>query len=451
MCLPLEHSYLGGRGPPKPRVMYGLRVSKAREIPLELRTAIYQIKLSFLGIERGVDSDGLAGLYWREDNLLRIIQKLWAAVVASLCISLSLGGDSTRRGESDGVPPFVLQVSGSQVFFSGGVPDKTQADLLANALLSARPDLQVKNAGIVFDSAADLPTAELLRSLLIEVVLSLHEGEVEIGEDFVLVGGLTDSIVTTSVIRIRLAPLLGDRVFIDQICQVPTADLPEVPILLSSGESRQPFAFDLDVRENESAQFTPPGLLLDKVRRLIDSTADMGLLQTGRPTTDDALQNVASIPVAVGAVGSPAGGQSVLPVPAVPLDPYVAFGSLLFVRNTASPQQGQRDQIAGIAASLNSLQWAEQAIELRVSVYRSGAPSFAKWLGERRRDELRQWLIAAGVAEGRIKAKLIEVTDGIDQGLAQVMVMRLPPVVAIPVAEETEQDQSGSEVAVESE
>ena len=79
-----------------------------------------------------------------------------------------------------------------------------------------------------------LPPFSDLRSLIAELGLSTHEGRLEFWPDHILIGGLTDSFVTLTALRIRLEPILGKRRFVNHICIVATDFLPKIEVSLTS-------------------------------------------------------------------------------------------------------------------------------------------------------------------------------------------------------------------------
>lgn len=344
--------------------------------------------------------------------------------------------------EASTLRPFLITFSKSKVRFSGTLDRKETADNLANAIISARPDLQPVNSGIDFHPDAAVPDLKFLKPLAIEVALSTHEGEIEVSDDRLLVGGLTDSIVAASVLRLRAKPLLGNRRLLEQLCLVPTEDLPDIPIVLSSGDTPAAFAFDLSMTTVEQSQFQAPGIILTKLLDLVEHTRDVGWLQTGTASPPETETNSVEMtdsnsqePPEPG-TAEMANERSPSPsdLPRATPDPFLDLGPILFVRNGFVLQSGQEARFANVIKQLNSTENRQTSVLVRAQIYRSGSADFASWLGDRRIYEVHRRLTSAGIPTERIRKETLQSQDEMDRGEVSILIPRGevdPPVSGV--------------------
>jgi len=343
-------------------------------------------------------------------------------------------------GSKAGAPaPFAIYFSEAKVTLSGPIDTKESADRLANAILEALPEIRIVNGGLVFDGKSALPDEKLFHSLVVEVALSTHEGEIECSEDQLLVGGLTDSVMIASVLKLRAAPIIGKRRYKDRLCQVPSEDLPEIPLVLSTGESRKAFSFDLSLVEAKREAFVVPGVLLEKMLGLIEGTADFAFLLGGQPavaadpaglaaTAGNPAEVVSAPAVAVPAqMTSPSASaaEPVAPLATQAVDPFEELGPVFFGRNSFLLQSGQDQNVSNVIEQLGAAPWIGKPVILRVTTYKAGSPGFSSWLGERRGAELVKQMTAAGVARDLITIQLAEAPEtAVDEGKVNVLLPR---------------------------
>lgn len=331
--------------------------------------------------------------------------------------------------------PFVVEFLKTKVAFSGTTDSKETADRIASEVLLARPDLDVVNTGLAFDPEVKLPNLKLMCHLIVEIALSTHEGVFEISDDSLTVGGLTDSVVTSSVLRLRAAPILGDRQFRQQVCLVPGKDLPEIPIMLSTGETRKAYSFDLELKQKKEVTFEPPGIILTKLLGLIEGTSNPDLfppvisapvvIEAPPPPEDLPEENPVAMPVLPERPPAPP-----------PPSPYQEFGPVVFARNSVVLQSGQLEMLKGLAPTFDAEPWQGREIIVRALVYQSGSKVYARWVGERRMAEAVRFLKEAGVPEGRIKPEAVEVAGKIDRGEVKILILKPDGYVSPPPEEE---------------
>lgn len=349
-----------------------------------------------------------------------------------LMFTLAIPGVTPEWSRSEAIAeirPFLITFSKNKVRFSGTLDRKETADQLASAIVSARPDLQPVNSGINFHPDASVPDLKFLKPLAIEVALSTHEGEIEVSDDLLLVGGLTDSVVAASVLRLRAKPLLGNRRFIEQLCLVPTEDLPDIPIVLSTGDTRAAFAFDLSMTTVDAPEFQAPGILLTKLLDLVEYTGDVGWLQTGKssPTGEKRVASKAVSPTSGSeekdmTESTPSGNPSEEGRTPPRPDPFLDLGPILFVRNGFVLQAGQESKFATVIKQLTSTEYKAATILVRARIYRSGSADFASWLGDRRIYEVHRRLTSAGIPTERIRKETLQSQDETDRGEVSILV-----------------------------
>ncbi len=119
------------------------------------------------------------------------------------------------------------------VMISGRVDTEATAEAIVKALRNARPDLTADRSALAIDPSVSLPDLSEFPSLLAELGLSTHEGRLELWPDRLVIGGLTDSLVTHSALRIRAKPLLEGRALHNRLCIVSTEDLPKLEVSLA--------------------------------------------------------------------------------------------------------------------------------------------------------------------------------------------------------------------------
>ena len=325
---------------------------------------------------------------------------------------------------------FSVVISGTKAAFSGTLESKAMVERLANVLIDARSDLEVINTGLEYDSDRKIPHPEMFESLLVEVALSTHEGELALSDEVLTVGGLTDSVVTLSVLRLRAEPFLKDgRRLRERLCLVPTEDLPAIPIILSTGETRDSFSFDLDLLKTDQVFFEPSGISLLKLGDLIHATKDVYWLETGKtggPPPPPAVEVAEAIgPETIDKPIEEPVVEAIIP------DPYHQVGVIRYGRNSYLYQVGEEGYFKTLAKQLNEKPYLEKSIQLHCMMYKSGSVAFSEWLVDKRKAKAIEKLVSLGVEKNRIQAEVVE-TDQDDIGEVKVRVLK-----------SMEQDQGG--------
>lgn len=343
--------------------------------------------------------------------------------------------------------PFAILFKRSKITFSGSIDAKETADSLAGTILDVRPDMNVVDAGMDFNDDVKLPDRKLLESLIVEIALSTDEGVFEISDDVLVVGGLTDSVVAESVIRLRARALLGKRRYQEQICLVPVEDLPDAPVLLSSGETRKAFTFEQKLEQKkQEASYETPGIMLTKIRSLIEGTADPSIypeITVQDPMLMSAVVEIPEplvVPAEIASQGMKEDTESEeIPPESGALSPYEEFGPILFARNSFVLQTGQREMIEELVPVLKAEPWVGHPIIVRSLIYSSGADAFSSWISEKRLAEAVRLLSIAGIHPNFLKAETAKTLDRIDKGEVKILITKPPGYVSPTDGEEEEE------------
>ncbi|MEQ1842175.1 MAG: hypothetical protein ABL994_17350, partial [Verrucomicrobiales bacterium] len=178
-----------------------------------------------------------------------------------LCPALVL---AVSAGMSDDGPLFSVRFSQKSITFTGKVDSTEATEALSAVVQSARPDLKISTEGLVVDPATPFPQLGDVKSLLAEIGLSTHEGVLEMWPDRIVIGGLTDSPVTQTALKIRVDPLLKNRSLINRVCIVGSDELPKIDISLASGNPGGLTA-EAVPPPTVGPAFEVPGILLEKL------------------------------------------------------------------------------------------------------------------------------------------------------------------------------------------
>ncbi len=343
-------------------------------------------------------------------------------------------------------PDLSIRFTGETIELSGRVESEETAQILALAASGARPDLQVVNEGLVVDPGATLPPISDLRSVIAELGLSTHDGRFEIWPDRILIGGLTDSVVTLTALRIRLMPILGKRRFINHICIVGTEYLPKIEVSLTTGGPGADLS-PIDLTPAREVAFEIPGLLVEKLFPTLLMLSDFDRLEgkTSAPTG-----TLRAMPLEVTSAEtdglSPAGPASgttspllagmvaVLPA-ATPVQQYETLPPVLFSRNSFLLQANQEAVFVELTRYLLSPDREGRAVVIEAVKPSGGSSAFNDYLGERRSAEVVRFLTERGVNAAVLKPGVIESLSPIDAGEVRVKI-EIPLLPAEPPAPE---------------
>ncbi len=340
----------------------------------------------------------------------------------------------------DSVPHLSVIFGEREVALSGTIDSEETGTEIANSIKAVRPDLSVANAGLTIDPEATIPDKRQILSILSELGLSTHEGRLEIREDSVLVGGLTDSLVTTTALNLKTEPILNGRNLINRVCIVATEDLPDITVKLASGETAKT-VLDFDIHPSAEEAFEAPGLPVEKLFPTLVMLSDFSRLES-RPQL--AAEPVDGEP-AEEPETSPARLILAQPIPE-PEPEIIEFESIRFSRNTFFLQANQQQIVTETAKRLQSPDIAELPIKLVAMKASSGSGAFNEYTSERRLAEASRLLKDLGVSEDRFVTKIRDSESTIDTGEVKVLV-ELP----LPEPEEEAESEEKPEVAVSEE
>lgn len=343
----------------------------------------------------------------------------WLTLVLSTASSLT-------SAES---PIFSVQFGYGEVAFAGRVDSGETGKSFVEVVKSARPDLRIVTDGLVVDPSTVLPNTADIRSLLGELGLSTHEGRFEIWPDRVLIGGLTDSLVTLTALKIRLEPILKGRRLISHICIVGTEDLPKIAVSLSGGE---PAAGNPGIiaRPREEKPFEVPGLLLEKLYPTLVMLSDFDRLEgkTSAPSMPLRAMPVEMTGAGAGGPVPPSPSLPPLVIAATPVPQFETLPSVRFSRNSFLLQANQAPVFDELAKYLLAPDRRGRLVVLESVKPSGGSSAFNDYLCERRGDEVKRFLAERGVDAGTLSARVIESSSPIDDGEVRLrMEIPLPP------------------------
>jgi outer membrane protein OmpA-like peptidoglycan-associated protein len=321
-----------------------------------------------------------------------------------------------------------------RVMISGRVDTEATAETIVKALHNARPDLAADRSGLVVDPSAPLPDLTEFPSLLAELGLSTHEGQLELWPDRLVIGGLTDSLVTQSALRIRAEPFLKGRILQNRLCIVGTEDLPKLEVSLAGANAAMPQAAPAVVPVAAPVgSFEMPGLSFAKLLAVMRLPGQIDRL-SGKATSPAAPMPAGGalraepLPATTPSNAADAPPAPTMPLTATPVQTFETLSSVLFSRNSFLLQANQQATIEGITKLL--LSPARRGAPVRIEAVKpsGGSTAFNEYLCERRAAEVARFLTDAGVAASLLRVKTIESSSPVDGGEVRLFVEILPPV-----------------------
>jgi hypothetical protein len=352
------------------------------------------------------------------------------AIALLACLSPVLAG--TLAAVPSGNPELSVRFGDSTIALAGRVDSEESAQNLAAAALGARPDLQVVNEGIIIDAKAELPPFSDLRSLIAELGLSTHEGRLEIWPDRVLIGGITDSVVTLTALRLRLEPIRGERRFINHICIVGTEYLPKIDVSLTSrapGADMPP----IDLTPAREEAFEVPGLLVEKLFPTLLMLSNFDRLEGKTPAPSGG--SLRAMPLEMTDAGT---GADTTATPATlltamlaatPVQQYETMPTVRFSRNSFLLQANQEPIFEELTRYLLSPDRQGRTVLVEAVKASGGSGAFNDYLCERRSSEVIRFLTERGVNAAVMKPGVIDSASPIDEGEVRVKIEipMLPP------------------------
>jgi hypothetical protein len=336
---------------------------------------------------------------------------------------------------ADDSPPLLSVIFGDrEVALQGTIDSEETATEIANEIKAVRPDLAITNAGLKIEPGAELPNKRHIISILVELGLSTHEGRLEIRDESILVGGLTDSLVTMTALNLRTEPILEGRKLINHVCLVHTDDLPDISVKLASGETAKA-VLDFDFHPTAEQVFEAPGLPVEKWFPAVVMLSDFNRLE------GKALLTATPVEETIKLIATPA-ELVMAPTPAESEPRFAKLESIRFSRNTFFLQANQQLVVAETAKRLQEGELADLPVVLEAVKVSGGSGAFNEYTCERRLTEARSILKELGVSEARFLTRIRESDSQIDTGEIRVLV-ELP----IPEPEPASDAESAADVA----
>ncbi len=344
-------------------------------------------------------------------------------------------------------PLFEVRFQKDGVSFAGTVNSEEDALALAEAVKAVRPDLKILNRGLKIDENAAVPSLSELKSLLAELGIATHEGRFSLYEDSLILGGMTDSRIAVTALRIRLESFLKGRTFVNRLCLVSKDDMPKLNVLLSSGETSGPL-LNFDVVPTAVESFEPPGLSLANLFPMMLTLSDLSRL-TGEPTLTTigerkpALQAVPLLSVrGIGGRKAPPSPGVLRAIPAEPQPTFVPLPSIFYTRSSFLLQANQESTLESIVKQLSTPPLAGQSLYIRPVKSSSQSGAFGDYLVEKRGDAAKELLIGRGIQPGLITLETIEANNSADTGEVRLMV-KIPPA---PLEQEAEPSEDVAQI-----
>ncbi|MEO0416895.1 MAG: hypothetical protein AAF226_18300, partial [Verrucomicrobiota bacterium] len=334
---------------------------------------------------------------------------------------------------------FNFETKGETILASGTVGSKVTAHQLAEAVRIARPEMTVVNKGLVIDQSVVEPNIDALKSLIVEVGLSVSNSHFGFNSERILVEGETDSQVATSVISLKMKSFLDKRYAVNRICIVPQNDLPAIPLLLSTGE-RKSGGIDLDREISAEELFQIPGMNFTKISGFIRTLEDFDALEggfaivnssqnsfgIGSKGTQSYLDDAALRAKALALVRSERESAVLLSESShvdvatevtISGDPYQQIDVVKFGRASFLLDSTQATTILDLSQRLSKPDLSGKTILLRPTLPVVGAVAFNDWLARRRAEELHNKLAANGI-RSQFVTEIVPSGEGIDGGVA---------------------------------
>ncbi len=376
----------------------------------------------------------------------------------SLALLISLfpvfaGTLTAAPGEAPGeAPEFSVRFGEETITLRGRVDSEESARSLAAAAVGARPDLKVAREGLVVEATAPPPPLSDLGSLITELGLSTQEGWLEIWPDRVLVGGLTDSPVAVTALRLRLEPIRGERQFLPHIRIVDTEDLPKLDVARMNRES--PGNPPVDLSPAREQPFAVPGLLLEKLFPTLAMLSQFDRIEGKEPASPTPLRalplemtgtgdgsqpaaNEGSSGMATGVAGST---ETADPPETPPMPRYEALPSVFFSRNSFLLQANQEPVIAELVRHLLAPDHLGRTVRIEAVKTSGGSSAFLEYLCEKRVAEVVRFLTERGVDAATLETGMVRSSAVIDEGQVTIQVeIPLPSAETTPTEGDREQ------------
>ncbi|MEM6279196.1 MAG: hypothetical protein AAF733_06935 [Verrucomicrobiota bacterium] len=341
---------------------------------------------------------------------------------------------------------FEVRFTREGVAFAGRMDTEENALELAESVQSVRPDLPILNHGLQIDETAQTPSLSDLKSLLAELGLSTHGGRVSLYENSVEIGGMTDSRISLTALRIRLQPILNGRPLVNRLCIVSEGDMPKLQVQLSSGETAGPL-LNFDVIPTAAESFELPGLSLANLFPMVLTLSDLSRLNgtANENSIGKKLATLQAVPLVRTnePPGKPERGVPAVlrAIPAEPQPLLVSLSSLFYTRHSFLLQANQDEKIEEIVKQLSAPPLSGHTLLLRAVKSNAQGNAYGDYLVEKRGNAAKELLTERGIPEARITLDPITLSSRVDTGEVR-LVVRIPPTQS----ESSEDSDSPAEV-----
>jgi len=320
-----------------------------------------------------------------------------------------------------------IRFTDRNVSFSGNIDSEETGQRLAGVVRSVRPDLAIINAGINVSQDVVMPDMKDLENVLTELGLSTHEGRIEIRPGSILIGGVTDSIVTITALRIRIQSLMEGRRFINRICVVTSDDLPDIKVSLSANEGESEL-LDFEYHPSKEERYEAPGFPLSKWFPTFVMLSDFDRLE-GKKKALLVAQPLIAMPI-----GDEVTRDTDLVFEAleeedsIPQLTYETIGSIRFSRNAFLLQANQEPMIEALSKALTSPAFKGIAVILKPIKASGGSGAYRDYLCEKRAGEVKQILLEIGLLPTNISTEVSVSSSPIDSGEVFIVVKSPSPL-----------------------
>jgi len=348
-----------------------------------------------------------------------------------LLASLLPFGMGVEMSLAEEKPTLAIKFTSRAITFSGQVDSEETGQELAKAARKVRPDLPIQNRGLRVNPSANIPPIADLRSLLAEIGLSSHEGGISFFPDRVVLTGMTDSVVTVTAIQLRLEPILEGRNLVNRICIVSSADLPNLDIRLSSGQTSEGL-LDFDFYPSAEGAFVAPGLPLEKIYPTLVLMSSFEKFVDPAKLRQSATVRATPLTMSETALSPPTGEEVGPPqlraIPAGPITTYVELEPLLFSRDSFLLQAQSRETLARNEEILANPTYAGKKLIVESRKWQGSSAAYIEYLAEKRANEAKKLLNGIGIPDSRIETKLSSSSSPVDRGEVRLLIEIPPPI-----------------------
>ncbi len=373
-------------------------------------------------------------MIFESPSFLRITPWLLAPALTACCLFAS------EQGPADSLR---IAFQSDRAVVSGVVPTEEDIAAITTMIQEARPGLKVDHADLQAAPGAPILNAADLDRLLTEIALSTNEGHMTLSPTHLDIGGMTDSVLARSVLRLRAKPFLKGRSLIDHICIVTSDELPSINVALATGKSVPaivaPSTDPTVPPPTPEVPFETPGIRLESLLSTLSLFGQIDHLAGRTPATAVSLRAVplkaAESPPPTDEVSLPSEPQA--PVPTGPT--VEAVSSVYFARNSFFLQVNQEGVFNDLAKRVLAQGSSGVTIAVQTLTPPTGSAVLNEYLTERRNEEVLKFLGELGISSERILTRTLPSSSNFDTGEVRISLIIPPsaPVTNPKVNEQT--------------